>query len=75
MVMKNGNVGMAPCRARKDDVVVVLFGCSIPVVLRRVGTREAWLVVGEAYVFGFMDGEIGGLVEGGRREVGRYRLV
>ncbi|KAH7116812.1 heterokaryon incompatibility protein-domain-containing protein, partial [Dendryphion nanum] len=75
MVTENGIVGMAPCRARQGDFVVILFGCKIPLVLRRVGTREAWKVLGEAYVHGFMNGEVGRSVEGGEREISRFRLV
>jgi hypothetical protein len=75
MVTVEGHVGMAPCRARLGDAVVVLFGCSIPLVLRRVGTREAWQVVGEAYVHGYMNGEVNRLVRRGTRDVHRFRLV
>ncbi|KAF2257359.1 hypothetical protein BU26DRAFT_446762 [Trematosphaeria pertusa] len=67
MVTIEGYVGMAPCRARLGDSVVVLFGCSIPLILRRVGVREAWQVIGEAYVHGFMNGEARRLVRKGTR--------
>jgi hypothetical protein len=62
MVTGKGYVGMAPCRARLGDVVAIVFGCSIPLVLRRSGVREAWTVVGEAYVDGVMQGEVEGLL-------------
>jgi len=62
MVTRLGYIGMAPCRARLGEVVAVLFGCCIPLVLRRVGSREAWVVIGEAYVEGFMNGEVERLV-------------
>lgn len=75
MAMSEGHVGMAPCRARPGDAVVVLFACSIPLVLRKVGAREAWVVVGEAYVHGHMNGEVRGSVRRGTREVQRFRLV
>lgn len=75
MVTRRGEVGMAPCRTRVGDAVVVLFGCSIPLVLRRVGAMEAWQVVGEAYVHGLMNGEVEDLVMSGERSVRRIRLV
>lgn len=74
MVTKKGYIGMAPCRARIGDVVAVLFGCSIPLVLRRVGVREAWCVIGEAYVDGFMLGEVASLVSG-EAVVKSFRIV
>ena len=75
MVTEEGMIGMAPCRARKGDLVVVLVGCSVPVVLREVGTRTAWVVIGECYVHGWMNGEVGQEVYKGRRAVRTFRLV
>ncbi|KAF2791419.1 hypothetical protein K505DRAFT_309568 [Melanomma pulvis-pyrius CBS 109.77] len=75
MVTTLGYVGMAPCRARQGDVVAVLFGCSIPLVLRRVGVREAWTVVGEAYVDGFMEGQVDRLVAGEAVAARSLRIV
>lgn len=72
---EEGLIGMAPCRARPGDAVVILFGCSIPLILRRVGAREAWQIVGEAYVDGFMNGEVGQLLKKGTRGIHRFRLV
>lgn len=75
MTTKEGHIGMAPCRAHPGDAVVVLFACSIPFVLRRVGAREAWQVIGEAYVDGFMNGEVDRLLKRGIRSIHRFRLV
>ncbi|KAF1999112.1 hypothetical protein P154DRAFT_523517 [Amniculicola lignicola CBS 123094] len=75
MVTEGGIVGMAPCRARPGDMVGIVLGCGIPLVLRRVGSREAWQVVGEAYAHGWMSGEVEGEVVQGRREVVRLRMV
>ena len=75
MVTSEGFVGMAPCRARPGDVVAVLFGCSIPLVLRKVGATEGWQIVGEAYADGFMNGEVGQLLKGGTRSIHRFRMV
>ncbi|CAG8956330.1 hypothetical protein HYFRA_00003710 [Hymenoscyphus fraxineus] len=48
-------VGLAPWDALEGDVLVVLLGCKFPVVLRNV--ERHWVLVGEAYVDGYMDGE------------------
>lgn len=75
MVTSEGYIGMAPCRARPGDAVVVLFGCSIPLILRREGPREEWQLVGEAYVDGFMNGEARRLIKEGTRSIRRFRMV
>ncbi|KAK0725105.1 heterokaryon incompatibility protein-domain-containing protein [Lasiosphaeris hirsuta] len=53
---ESGHVGMAPLRAKKGDVVCVLFGCSVPVVLRSQGASFEF--IGECYLDGYMNGEI-----------------
>jgi hypothetical protein len=56
---REGHVGMAPPRAQSGDAVCVLFGCSVPVVLRRRHDYEdTWEFIGECYLHGFMNGEI-----------------
>lgn len=52
---KRGYVGMALETIRRDDVIYVLLGCSVPVVLRPVG--EHFEFVGECYIHGIMEGE------------------
>ena len=57
----DGHVGLMPKRAQKGDAIAILLGCSVPVVLRRIDDgREAeeYQFIGEAYVHGFMNGEI-----------------
>lgn len=68
-------IGMAPCRARKGDVVVILCRCSIPVILRPIETGKAYQIVGEAYVHGYMNGEIKEELIDGIRQTKRLRLV
>lgn len=52
----DGSMGLAPMRARKNDIVCVLYGCSVPVVLREE-EKGRFSFIGECFVHGFMDGE------------------
>ncbi|KAK7419749.1 hypothetical protein QQX98_003121 [Neonectria punicea] len=53
-----GYVGICPSEVEPGDLVVLLFGASTPFVLRsRPGGQGGYLLVGEAYVYGIMDGE------------------
>ena len=47
---------MVPKKAAQDDLICVLRGCSVPVVLRNVGD-DAYRLVGECFLDGFMTGE------------------
>lgn len=40
-----------------SDVVCILFGCSVPVILRPLG-HDGFKLVGKGYVQGVMDGEM-----------------
>lgn len=64
MVTDAGRIGLGPRNMQKGDVVCVLFGCSVPVVLRRLdqpqledGGGRLFRFIGECYLDGFMDGE------------------
>jgi hypothetical protein len=52
---QQGYLGLAPAHAKEGDLVVILFGAVQPYVLRRSGQK--YELVGEAYVYGIMDGE------------------
>ena len=45
--------------AQERDVICILYGCSVPVVLREITVKGEtfWQLVGECYVHGKMDGE------------------
>jgi len=60
---EKGFVGIGMEEVRAGDVVAVLWGCSVPVVLREEKGR--WVVVGESYVHGLMEGEGLGMLERG----------
>lgn len=53
-----GYFGLAPPKTEKGDVISILYGCSVPVVLRRLKRFiGAWELIGECFVYGMMDGE------------------
>jgi hypothetical protein len=41
----------------REDVVALLFGCSVPVILRPRKGADGYELVGETYVHGIMNGE------------------
>lgn len=62
--------GLAPITARSDDLICILYGCSVPVVLREhtnkrgrdvlepaAGSGSYFEFIGECYVHGMMDGQ------------------
>jgi hypothetical protein len=56
---KEKMVGLCPPATKERDIITILFGCSVPVVLRMVSFegKHFYTLVGECYVHGMMDGE------------------
>jgi hypothetical protein len=57
VVTHDGIMGMAPRQTRKNDLICVLYGLSVPVVLRECEDGETYTFVGECYADGFMNGQ------------------
>ncbi|KAG0647087.1 Heterokaryon incompatibility protein [Hyphodiscus hymeniophilus] len=55
-ITSRGYIGVMPQDVRQGDLVCVLFGCSVPVVLRK-RTDDSYIFIGESYLHGFMDAE------------------
>jgi hypothetical protein len=58
----DGRFGIAPRAAKKDDIVVVLLGCNVPLLLRPISSRAAkfeqkFRIVGSCYIVGLMNNE------------------
>lgn len=54
VLTSEGAFGLVPANASMGDVVMVLYGLSVPVVLRKL--ESSYWVVGECYIHGAMDG-------------------
>jgi hypothetical protein len=54
-------VGFGPPKTAMGDILAIMYGCSVPVVLRPMlsesGEPHGYHFVGEAYIYGKMDGE------------------
>ena len=50
-----GHVGWVPLETQKGDVVGLVCGSKVPLILRPAG--DTYLVVGQSYIHGIMDGE------------------
>lgn len=56
-------VGLGPPKTEQGDVIAILYGCSVPVVLRPSQVLEEaseprlYEFIGEAYIYGKMNGE------------------
>jgi hypothetical protein len=51
--------GLAPRQAQKGDIVCVIFGCSVPVLLRKhtLNYVDYYQLIGEVYLHDMMDGQ------------------
>jgi hypothetical protein len=63
-ISHNMYMGLAPDDARYGDLICILFGCSLPVVLRQVG--DHYIFIGAAYFHGWMKGEAVKLYQEGK---------
>lgn len=59
-VTQRGYIGLGSDLVKKGDLVCVLFGSTMPFVLRSIGSAEAerFRLLGVSYVHGIMDGEL-----------------
>lgn len=64
--LDKGYVVLGPRSCEEGDVVCILYGCSVPVLLRPRSNVHGYTFVGECYVHGMMDGEARILEEQGK---------
>ncbi|KAK4158746.1 heterokaryon incompatibility protein-domain-containing protein [Cladorrhinum sp. PSN259] len=70
---RNGYMGVGPVRMEKGDIVVVLLGCSVPVLLRKV--NGGYILIGECFVLGLMDGEAIDNLRSGEAELKKFTIL
>ncbi|KAH6638328.1 hypothetical protein C7974DRAFT_158905 [Boeremia exigua] len=56
-ITTGGDLGLGPLAMQEGDLVVVLFGGTVPFVLRPLGDGQHFRLVGEAYVHAIMGGQ------------------
>ena len=59
-------LGLAPQLTKKRDLICILYGCSVPVVLRKHHANKPdqhYEFIGECYVHGIMEGEAFDLIK------------
>lgn len=57
MTSRRGRIGMVAENAMKGDLVCLLYGCSVPIILRKHQHKNEFTVVGECFLDGCMNGE------------------
>ncbi|KAH6674810.1 heterokaryon incompatibility protein-domain-containing protein [Halenospora varia] len=52
-----GYLGLGPANLQQGDIVAIIYGSDVPIVFRKT-SEEKYLLIGEAYVDGAMDGQV-----------------
>jgi hypothetical protein len=55
VVTKTGYIGLVPELTEVEDIICILLGCDTPLVLRPI--NDHYILIGESYICGLMDGE------------------
>ncbi|KAK3714255.1 hypothetical protein LTR37_007841 [Vermiconidia calcicola] len=55
-VSASGRIGLGPTEIEPGDKIFIILGHKVPIILRDAGNGEL-RIVGDAYVYGLMDGE------------------
>jgi len=68
-----GRLGIVKKNVRPGDLICILFGCSVPVILRSDGDgSRQYEFLGESYVHKVMDGEAAAKYRRGREFSGPH---
>ncbi|KAG9235262.1 heterokaryon incompatibility protein-domain-containing protein [Amylocarpus encephaloides] len=67
-----GTMGVAPESSLEGDVICIPLGCPHPMILRR--DDDHYIIIGEAFVDGYMYGEAMELLEKGKLELRDFEL-
>jgi hypothetical protein len=77
IVTEGGLLGLARGSVAPGDQVCILLGCSVPTILRQVSNieREEYILIGESYIHGMMDGEAIDKLDKGEYKLQKITLV
>ncbi|KAH8200161.1 hypothetical protein TruAng_005673 [Truncatella angustata] len=73
-VTKKGYMLMAPPGAAKGDKICVIFGGETPFILRPQDSSENYILLGEAYVAGLMNGQAIAKLDSGELSARTFRI-
>lgn len=73
LVTQGGKLGLGPARTAICDKVVILLGCSVPVILRK--EDRGYVIIGECFIQGAMDGEVVQGIKDGTQELQEFLLI
>jgi hypothetical protein len=71
---KEGRLGMGTGFMAPDDLIVVPLGCNTPIILRPEGNRGEYRLVGDMYLYGYMQGKAIDQWKAGERTVEKFVL-
>lgn len=63
-VTDSGYMGFGPQGIQRGDTICVFLGCDVPLILRKI--HEHYVLRGECFVLGLMDGEAMDALDEGR---------
>lgn len=70
-ISSTGYMGLGPASLREEDIVCIFPGCRVPLVVRK--REDHYILVGECFVWGLMDGE--GLTSKTEDELTTFRIL
>ncbi|KAH8747572.1 heterokaryon incompatibility protein-domain-containing protein [Hyaloscypha finlandica] len=65
IITQQGYYGLAPLITKQGDLCCVLNGTKVPYILRKSTEQSCYKLIGEAYIHGFMRGEVAELITRG----------
>ena len=67
-----GRIGWVPRAAQTGDIISLMRGSPVPIIIRPTQQKNSYLMIGQAYIHGVMDGEA---VAGKEDQFQRIQLV
>ncbi|KAI1390137.1 heterokaryon incompatibility protein-domain-containing protein [Hypoxylon trugodes] len=76
-VTTRGFMGIGPASMEPGDLVVVLLGAVVPFVARKTANEQdrTYILIGECYVHGIMDGELVRMKQGAGKEAEEFVFI